>query len=77
MNNTIETFTRQKIKNGIILLPDNWQLMFKRMYAPQPYYYNGKNAEDGINDIVDKMPVEKLDHVLSQIENSIAKIQDK
>ncbi len=77
MNNTIETFTRQKIKDGLKLLPDNWQLMFKRIYGPQPYYYADKRPEVSINDIVDKMPSEKLDHALSQVENSIAKIQDK
>ena len=66
MNNTIEQFTREEIKNGLTLLPEGWTLMFKRMYSH-------KDLDANINDIVDNMPAEKLDWALSQVENSLAK----
>ena len=67
MNNTVEQFTREEIKTGLKLLPDNWVLMFKRMYSH-------KNLDADINDVIDSMPSEKLDWALSQVENSISKL---
>ncbi len=77
MNKQVERLTRKEIKSGLKQLPDNWQLMFKRMYKPQPYYYIDENSEASINDIVDKMPSDKLDRALTQIENSIDKLKLK
>ena len=67
MNSTIDNFTRKQIKEGLKSLPDNWQLMFKRMYSH-------KNLQADINEVVDKMSSDKLDCALSQVENSINKL---
>lgn len=67
MNSTIDNFTREQIKEGLKSLPDNWQLMFKRMYSH-------KNLEADIDEVVNKMPSNKLDWALSQVENSINKL---
>lgn len=69
MNKTIEQFTRQQIKEGLKLLPDVWQLKFKRMYSH-------KNLEADINSVVDDIPSEKLDLALSQVENSVDKFNN-
>ncbi len=67
MNKSISDFTRQQIKEGLKQLPDNWQMMFKRMYSHN-------NLDCDIVTVVDNMPDEKLDWALSQVENSLKKI---
>ncbi len=67
MNITVEQFTRDEIKKGMKLLPESWSLMFKRMYSH-------KNLDADINDVIDLMPSDKLDRALSQVENSITKL---
>lgn len=68
MNNTVSEFTRQQIKDGLNQLPESWQMMFKRMYSHN-------NLDLDIDEVVDNMPDEKLDWALSQVENSLKKIQ--
>lgn len=75
MNTTTKTIqerlvaeTKQLLKDGLNKLPQNWQLTFKRMYSH-------KNLELPINEVVDNMPDDKLDWALSQVENSLAKIE--
>lgn len=70
MNNSVENFARQSIKDGLKKLPEGWQNRFKQMYA------NGKISDD-INTVVDNMPEEKLDWALSQVEESIKKINNQ
>ena len=67
MNKSISDFTIQQIKEGLKQLPDNWQMMFKRMYSHN-------NLDCDIVTVVDNMPDEKLDWALSQVENSLKKI---
>lgn len=67
MNKSISDFTRQQIKEGLKQLPDNWQMMFKRMYSHN-------NLDCDIVTVVDNMLDEKLDWALSQVENSLKKI---
>lgn len=67
MNKTVSDFTREQIKMGLKQLPENWQLMFKRMYSHE-------NLELDLEIIVDNMPDEKQDWALSQVENSLAKL---
>jgi hypothetical protein len=66
MNNQLKDFARQQLKDGLAQLPEGWQTMFKRMYA------NG-NLEMPINDVVDKMPDEKLDWAMQQVQKSLEK----
>ena len=75
MNKTTESFLRNEIKEGLKMLkPENHE-MFKRMYA-------GRTEEDKadmempIDLVVDNMPVEKLDHALSQIERTIKNLKE-
>ena len=76
MNQAVIDFMRSEIKQGLKQLPEDWQLLFKRMYS----YPNGNlsvlpDLEKPIDKVVDDMPVEKLDWALSQVQKSIAKIQ--
>jgi len=66
MNNQIQDFARQTLKDGLSQLPEDWQLMFKRMYSHE-------NLEASINDVVDSMPEDKLDWAMQQVERSLAK----
>lgn len=70
MNKTVIEFTRKQIKEGLVGLPDSWQMLFKRMYSHT-------NLELPINEVVDNMPVSKLDFALTQVEKSIQKLNDK
>lgn len=67
MNKTVEEFTRQQIKEKITTLPQGWVDKFVRMYA-------GSNTNKTINEVVDEMPVKKLDWALTQVENSQKKL---
>lgn len=75
MNNTIKTFVKSQILDGLQKLPDGWQEKFKLMYGR-----NGgkRSVEDTkamkIEEVVDEIPGEKLDWALSQIENSLKKL---
>jgi len=53
----------------VILKPENIQV-FKRLYGYDPL----RNIEDiSIEDIIDKMPFDKVDWAMCQIENTIKK----
>ena len=67
MNSELQEFARQSLKEGLAQLPDNHQLMFKRMYSH-------KNLEADINDVVDSMPEGKLDWAMSQVQRSLDKL---
>jgi len=68
MNANLQNYARNEIKNGLSQLPENFQLMFKRMYS------HG-NLELSIDTIVDNMPDEKLDWAMQQVERSLKKIK--
>ena len=68
MNSTLESFAREQIKQGLKLLPVGWQTTFKR-------FYSHNNLDMDIFELVDKMPADKLDWALSQVENSIRKME--
>ena len=70
MNSTLEIFAREKIKEGLGWLPVEWQRKFKLMYVPRNISIDTMD----INDVVDKMPADKLDWALTQVENSIKKM---
>ena len=67
MNNQLQTFARQTLKDGLSKLPEEWQLLFKRLYA-----HNHLNWS--IDKIVDKMDTTKLDWAMTQVENSLKKL---
>jgi hypothetical protein len=74
MNDTIEKFTRQEILEKLQTLPESYQRMFLRMYN-YSVSSESNNPADYISETVSKLPVDKLDWALTQIENSIKKLQ--
>ncbi len=74
MNETIKQFSKKKIVEGLEKLPDSWQNKFKLMYA------KGKTAEEkmskDIEDVVNNMTDDKLSIALTQVENSLSKINN-
>ncbi len=78
MNHILQKFARQYLKDNLNKLPGDWQKKFKLMYARN----NGKRSvEDSllidINEVVDKIPEDKLDWAMIQIENSLKKFWEK
>ena len=67
MNNQLQEFARQSLKDGLVKLPENWQMMFKRMYSPN-------NLETDLNDVIDNIPDDKLDWAMQQVQKSIEKL---
>ena len=68
MNKELSKYAREEIKKGLVLLPDTWQTLFKRMY--------GQGKGQDINEVIDTMPEDKLDWAMTQIKNSIKKIEE-
>ena len=64
MNKTIETFVRQQLKDGLVMCNEKQQHVFKLMYS-------NKNLDLGINSVVDKIPEDKLDWALCQVERTL------
>ena len=62
----IQNYARQEIKEGLAKLPESNQRLFKQMYA-------GGHLDKDINQVVDDMAEEKLNHALRQVENTLAK----
>ena len=67
MNDQLQTFARQQLKEGISELPEGHHRIFKRMYSH-------KNLDKPINDVIDDMPEDKLDWAMQQVQRSIDKI---
>ena len=65
MNEQLQRFARQTLKDGLSHLPEQWRDTFRLMY--------GKKGMS-IDDVVDKMPSEKLDWAMTQVENSKLKL---
>lgn len=63
----------KKIKEGIDKCPPTWKFKFKLLYRGDHEVSELHNVS--INDIVDDIPDEKLDHALFQINNSLKKLQ--
>ncbi len=68
MNPTIEDFTRAEIKSVLAQLSEKHHHVFRLMYSHP-------DLTKDINQVVDDMPVEKLDWALSQAETSLAKLR--
>lgn len=66
MNNQIQEFARQTLKDGLAQLPERNRMLFKRMYSH-------KNLDININAVVDKMPEDKLDWAMQQVQRSLDK----
>ena len=66
MNNKLEAFARNYLKENLVKCTTEEQKMFKRMYSHN-------NLEKPINEIVDELHVAKLDNAMKQIERTLAK----
>jgi hypothetical protein len=64
MNKNVQDFARNYIKDGLKKLSERCTVIFKKMYA------NGNMALD-IEHVVDKMPEDKLDWAMQQVNRSI------
>ena len=63
MNEELEKFARNYLKENLKELNEKQCLIFKRMYSH-------KNLDLSIDDVVDNMDVDKLDWAMQQIMNS-------
>ena len=70
MNKEIKDFARIKIKEGLKVLPEGHQDMFRRMYSYE-------NLDRPIDEIVDSISVERLNMALTQVNNSLNKMSEK
>lgn len=68
MNDQLQKFARDTILTGLRQCPDGWQMLFKRMYS------RGGDLDASIDSVVARMPAEKLDWAMQQVENSLAKL---
>lgn len=66
MNEQLQEFARSTLKTGLTNLPEINQLIFKKMYSHN-------NLEISINDLVDQMPVDRLDWAIQQVSNTLTK----
>lgn len=64
MNKTLEIVARGFIKDYLNRCTESQILMFKRMYSPD-------NLDLPINDVVDRMDSSKLNHAMTQCENTL------
>jgi len=64
MNEELDRYARDYLKINIKKLKDEYILIFKRMYSP-------KNLEAPIDDVIDKMPQDRLDWGMMQVKRSL------
>jgi len=69
MNDTLQEYARETLKEGLDRLPENNITLFKRMYSPD-------DLEADINDVVDRMSEDRLDWAMQQVQRSL-EIQNK
>jgi hypothetical protein len=64
MNQQLQTYARETLKEGLAKLPEEWQMVFKRIYSHD-------HLDWSIEKVVDNMEVEKLDWAMTQVSNSV------
>jgi hypothetical protein len=75
MNDQLQQFARQSLKDGLAQLPAESHRFFRLMYARDDGRRSVKDAEAmPINDVVDAMPADKLDWAMQQVQSSIDKL---
>lgn len=74
MNDALQKFARQYLKEGLDKLPASNQRIFKLMYARNDGKRSVEEAEAvPIHQVVDEMPPNKLDWAMQQVDNSFKK----
>ena len=66
MNETLKTTAKQMLKNLLSQCTEPQQMIFKRMYSHD-------NLELQINEVVDKLPDDKIDWAITQCEQTVEK----
>lgn len=66
MNDTMQIFARNELKEGLAQLSDAHRHFFKRMYSHE-------NLDLDIDTVVDNMPEEKLDNAMMQVQRTLDK----
>jgi len=66
MNDKLEQFAREDLKSGLAQCTEKEQHIFKRMYSH-------KNLDLPINEVVDRMAMEKLDWAMQQVDRTLTK----
>lgn len=64
MNSKLQKYARKQIKDGLAKCTEAQVLLFKRMYSH-------KDLTKSIEEVVEKMPEEKLDWAMEQVENTL------
>ena len=67
INQTLRNAAKQILKDLLSQCTEDQQTMFKRMYAH-------KSLDLSIDEAVDQMDPEKMDHAISQCERSVNKL---
>ena len=67
-NEQLQRFARNTIKLGLSKCDERMQLLFKRMYSPD-------NLDLPIDDVVDRIPEDKLNWAMQQVANTIKKFK--
>ena len=66
MNETMEQFARNKILEGLNALESRHHLLFRRMYSHD-------DLNRSLDDVVSRIPLDRLSLALTQIENTAKK----
>ena len=66
MNDSIKKFAKDRLKELLKSCTEGQQLMFKRMYCHQ-------NLKSSIDEAVEQMQDDKIDHALTQVERTVSK----
>lgn len=64
MNNQLQSFAREKLKEGLKKCTEAQQHLFKRMYSHD-------DLEKPIDEVVDQMPESTLDWAMDQVRRTI------
>ena len=75
MNEQLEKFARDSLKTDLATCTEGQQMLFKRMYSPA---HRGKSLNQvtddmTINQVVEAMPIEKLDWAMQQVQRTAVK----
>jgi len=80
MNNELQQFARQQLKDGLNKLPTDYHRIFKLMYGRGGYTPGTitRTVEEAealpIYLVVDEIPADKLDWAMQQVSNTLKKL---
>lgn len=68
MNQQLQNYARQQLKEDLTQCTEAQQLLFKRMYSHD-------DLERSIDEVVNNIPEDKLDRAMDQVERTLEKNQ--